>query len=33
MKEKGIEIGISQQFLHFRDPLVLDGSLAKTNSR
>jgi small conductance mechanosensitive channel len=31
MKEKGIEIGTPQQFLPFRDPLALDGSLAKSD--
>jgi small conductance mechanosensitive channel len=33
MKEKGIEIGTPQEFLHFRDPLTLDGSIAQSNSR
>jgi moderate conductance mechanosensitive channel len=32
MKEKGIEIGTPQQFLHFREPLALDGSAAKSNN-
>jgi moderate conductance mechanosensitive channel len=32
MKEKEIEIGTPQQFLHFRDPLALDGSVLKNNS-
>jgi moderate conductance mechanosensitive channel len=32
MKEKGLEIGTPQQFLHFRDPLALDGSVAKNHS-
>jgi small conductance mechanosensitive channel len=32
MKKKGIEIGTPQQFLHFRDSLTLDGSVAKNNS-
>jgi moderate conductance mechanosensitive channel len=32
IKEKGIEIGIPQQFLHFRDPLTLDNLPVQSNS-
>jgi moderate conductance mechanosensitive channel len=32
MKEKGIEIGTPQQFLHFRDPLTLDNLPVQSNS-
>ncbi len=32
MKEKGIEIGTPQQFLHFRDPLTLDNLPVQNNS-
>lgn len=33
MKEKAIEIGTPQQFLHFRDPLTLDNLPVQSNSR
>jgi moderate conductance mechanosensitive channel len=32
MKEKGLEIGTPQQFLHFRDPLTLDNLPVQNNS-
>jgi moderate conductance mechanosensitive channel len=33
MKKNGIEIGTPQQFLHFRDPLVLNGYAAKNDNQ